>query len=220
MPRKRFLNLASEARARLLEVATKHFAKCGFECASLNEILAEAGLSKGSYYYYFEDKDDLFATALESALEAMLQRHPVPDLDSVRREEFWPTVERFVCELAATFEPSGELVQLASQLTEAQRRSPSFAPMLAKTQTLYRRLIEPGQALGCVRTDLPLEVLVRLLEVNDAVLDSIFAANPAKVTRTRLDKHVRLVFDTFKRLLAAEPPTENPTKRAVPRRRA
>jgi AcrR family transcriptional regulator len=205
MPRQRFYNLAVKDRRRLIDVATRHFARRGFERASLNEILGEAGISKGSYYYYFDDKDDLFATVLEDAIDVLVTQLPMPALDQLTREEFWPTVERLVGTWAAAFDVSSDLFQAALQLSEAQRRSPRFAPLFEKGATIYRALIEPGQRLGCIRTDLSVDVLVRLLQVNDAALDGIFLSTHAKVTGASIREHARLVFDTFKRLLVADP---------------
>jgi len=204
MPRQRFFNLAPEARERLLAIATAHFARRGFEAASLNEILAEAGISKGAYYYYFDDKDDLFATVLERSLDAMLARRPEALLDRVSRAQFWPAVERFVKAWAAALEPSSDVFQAALQLSEEQRRTARFAPILAKAQAMTRELIEAGRRLGCIRTDLPVELLVRLFEANDAVLDSIFIARNPTMTPAGLEAHVTLVVDTLKRLLRSE----------------
>jgi len=204
MPRARFYNLAPQARSRLLRIAAKHFAARGVEGASLNEILAEARISKGAYYYYFDDKDDLLATVLDNAADAMLARLRLPAFDTLTRDEFWPAVERVVASWAAWADVPSDLLQVAAQFTAARRTSERFAPILAKAQALYRKLIEPGQRLGCVRTDLPLDVLIRLLEANDAALDSTFLSVNATVTRANLERHTRLVFDTFKRLLTTE----------------
>ncbi|HXY18515.1 MAG TPA: TetR family transcriptional regulator [Gemmatimonadales bacterium] len=212
MPRARFYNLAPRARSRLLRIATRQFAARGLEGASLNEILAEAGVSKGAYYYYFDDKDDLLATVLEDAADAMLARLAMPDTARLSREDFWPTVQRLVFGWAASVDLAGDLFRVAVQLTPTQRRSPRFAPVLAKAQSLYRRLVEAGRRLGCVRTDLPVDVLVRLLEANDAVLDGIFLAVHPTVTPWSLQRHTRLVFDTMRRLLAVEGPA--PGRRA------
>ncbi len=205
MPRQRFYNLPPDERQRLLDIATRHFAREGFERASLNEILAEAGISKGSYYYYFDDKDDLFATVLDSAVDGMLARLPMPKLGELTRDEFWPTVERIVATWAASFDVASDVFQAALQLTEAQRRSSRYAPVLARAAELYRGLIVPGQRLGCVRTDLPTDVLVQLLQANDTALDGIFLATHREVTARTIAEHTRLVFDTFKRLLAPDP---------------
>jgi AcrR family transcriptional regulator len=207
MPRARFYNLPTQERSRLIRIATRHFARRGLDGASLNEILTEARISKGAYYYYFDDKDDLLATVLDDAVEGMLAKLSVPDLDRVTAEEFWPTVERWVGTWPAVLDTSSDIFRVAAQFTASRRASPRFAPILAKAQALYRRLIEPGQRLGCVRTDLPMEVLIRLLEANDAALDAVFLSMHADVTPETMDRHMRLVFDTFKRLLAAAPPS-------------
>lgn len=204
MPRARFFNLGRPQREQLLAIATRHFARSGLEGASLNEILAEAGLSKGVYYYYFDDKDDLFATVLENALDSMVEKIPFREIDDLDRASFWPTIENLFREGAATF-ASPDLVLAASQLTEARRASPRFAPLLKKVHRFYGTFVEKGQHLGCVRKDVPLEVLVRLLEVIDAVLDASFLSSGNKISETRIDAHMRLVFDLFRRLLEERP---------------
>src|SRR5439155_7896810 len=46
-------------RRRLVEAATRLFAEKGYEGASVSEIVAAAGVTKGSMYHYFQAKDDL-----------------------------------------------------------------------------------------------------------------------------------------------------------------
>ncbi len=57
-----------ETRARLLEAATRVLARSGFERATLDEIVREAGFSKGAFYVHFESKDDLFWAMLEERI--------------------------------------------------------------------------------------------------------------------------------------------------------
>ena len=91
MPRPRFYNLPEAEREALLAVAMKHFARDGFERASLNAILAETGLTKGGYYYYFEDKEKLFQAVLEQAYrhireaERALHLLDLKPADAIRR---------------------------------------------------------------------------------------------------------------------------------------
>src|SRR5664280_916724 len=47
-------------RRRLLDAAVEVFAECGFENASLDQVAAAAGLTKGAIYSNFARKDDLF----------------------------------------------------------------------------------------------------------------------------------------------------------------
>ena len=37
----------------------------GFDAASMNDITREAGVSKGTIYVYFENKEDLFSAMIE-----------------------------------------------------------------------------------------------------------------------------------------------------------
>ncbi|HTP51599.1 MAG TPA: TetR/AcrR family transcriptional regulator [Anaeromyxobacteraceae bacterium] len=220
MPRQRFLNMPEAARSRLLGIALEEFARQGFEQASLNRILAAAGISKGACYYYFDDKEDLFATAIEGALDAALSRLRLPDFEGLTPDDFWPAVERCVGEWAETFESSGDLVKVTLLVDEARRRSPRFAGIVAKGHAFWRVLLEAGQRLGCVRTDIPNDLLLRLVEANDAALDGIFLAVHPEVTRAALESHIRLVFDTFRRLLAVAPGPRRPGRRPPGGRRS
>ena len=65
----------SEAtRAQILDVALDLFRRHGFESTTMRGIAAEAGVSLGSAYYYFESKEDLVMAFYERAMEAMVPR--------------------------------------------------------------------------------------------------------------------------------------------------
>ncbi|MBI5951143.1 MAG: TetR/AcrR family transcriptional regulator [Chloroflexi bacterium] len=60
MPKQTFLNLPEEKRQAVIDAAIDEFADYGFEASSINRIVANSGISKGSFYQYFEDKMDVF----------------------------------------------------------------------------------------------------------------------------------------------------------------
>ena len=60
MPKQTFLNLSHEKRQTIVNAAADEFSEYGFEAASINRIVANSGISKGSFYQYFEDKTDVF----------------------------------------------------------------------------------------------------------------------------------------------------------------
>ena len=53
-------------RRRILEVAARHFLERGYAGVSLNEIIRDAGLTKGGFYFHFPSKADLALDALEA----------------------------------------------------------------------------------------------------------------------------------------------------------
>ncbi|MBU0481118.1 MAG: TetR/AcrR family transcriptional regulator [Proteobacteria bacterium] len=60
MPKETYLNLSREKRERVLGAAVSEFARAGYAQASVNRIVKDAGIAKGSFYQYFEDKEALF----------------------------------------------------------------------------------------------------------------------------------------------------------------
>jgi len=57
------------SRARLLEAAAEVFARHGFARATMDQVAREAGLSKGSVYWNFASKDELFGALLEEQID-------------------------------------------------------------------------------------------------------------------------------------------------------
>jgi AcrR family transcriptional regulator len=60
-------------RQQIIDGAKRCFLSMGFEAASMNDITAEAGVSKGTLYVYFADKEALFAALCESERKRHLQ---------------------------------------------------------------------------------------------------------------------------------------------------
>ena len=64
MPSSTFFRLPEEKRQRLLDAAWEEFSQVSFADASINQIIHAANISRGSFYQYFTDKEDLTAYML------------------------------------------------------------------------------------------------------------------------------------------------------------
>jgi AcrR family transcriptional regulator len=68
------MRTAIVSRKRILEAATTVFSRYGFKRASMEDIAAEAGLSRAALYLQFRNKEDIFRElARELQEEAMVQ---------------------------------------------------------------------------------------------------------------------------------------------------
>ncbi len=80
MPKQTFFNLPDEKRNTIVNTAIDEFAEYGFEAASINRIVANSGISKGSFYQYFEDKLDVFKHLIDllayEKTEFFKDKHP------------------------------------------------------------------------------------------------------------------------------------------------
>jgi len=65
----KFLNLDSDKQNRIINAAIKEFAEKGYSNASTNEIVKEAGISKGLLFHYFQNKKQLFFFLFDSCVE-------------------------------------------------------------------------------------------------------------------------------------------------------
>ncbi|WP_413305031.1 TetR/AcrR family transcriptional regulator [Bacillus sp. 1P10SD] len=65
----KFLNLDSEKQNRIINAAIQEFAQKGYSNASTNEIVKEAGISKGLLFHYFQNKKQLFLFLFDSCVE-------------------------------------------------------------------------------------------------------------------------------------------------------
>jgi len=67
-------------RRQLVEVATRLFAEQGYEDTSTEQVLREAGVSRGSLYHHFDGKDRLFEAVVEHVEEGVVEQLMAIDL--------------------------------------------------------------------------------------------------------------------------------------------
>ncbi|MBN2260567.1 MAG: TetR/AcrR family transcriptional regulator [Clostridiales bacterium] len=60
MPKDTFLNLPDGKKNKIITAAVDEFGRKPYEKASINQIVKKSGISKGSIYQYFDNKEDLY----------------------------------------------------------------------------------------------------------------------------------------------------------------
>jgi len=61
-----------EKRKKILDAATKVFARVGFSNTRIQDVAQEAGIAHGTVYLYFKSKDDLFISIFQESLGELI----------------------------------------------------------------------------------------------------------------------------------------------------
>jgi TetR/AcrR family transcriptional regulator len=70
----KFLSLDQDKQDRIINAASKEFAQNGYDKASTNEIVKEAGISKGLLFHYFQNKKQLYFFLYEHLIEILMEK--------------------------------------------------------------------------------------------------------------------------------------------------
>lgn len=73
IPLKTFLNLPLSKQEKITLAAVREFGEKGYRSASINAMVKELGIAKGSVYQYFEDKSSLFLYVFADSMEKVKQ---------------------------------------------------------------------------------------------------------------------------------------------------
>lgn len=94
MPKQTFFNLPESKRQTLIDAAKKEFSRAPIYEASISNIVKSAGIPRGSFYQYFEDKEDAFIFLLEEHA-AKRQKNFVSILKNYNGDIFEAMVEMY-----------------------------------------------------------------------------------------------------------------------------
>jgi AcrR family transcriptional regulator len=137
MPRVSEAHLAAR-REQILDAARRCFSRNGFHATSMQDVIAEAGLSVGAVYRYFKSKDELRIAVAEATVRGVVE-----ELSEVAEHE--PALppaeamERVVALLEPRVAGPDSVARVAIQAWAEALRDPSLAEFVAD---IYRGVRE------------------------------------------------------------------------------
>ncbi|MCD9020478.1 TetR/AcrR family transcriptional regulator [Cohnella silvisoli] len=87
-----------DKKKQILDAAIHCFARKGFNATSIQEIVDELGMAKGSIYFYFKSKDDLLISVIEYYGEMLFDR-----MEGLPEEGGLPPREKLTLQLERQF---------------------------------------------------------------------------------------------------------------------
>jgi AcrR family transcriptional regulator len=159
-----FERISEEKRNRILQAAISEFANCGYEKANTNIIAKKAGISVGSLFQYFKNKEELFlatikygATVLKVTLEDILQGE----------EDIIVKVEKVLRAIQKHSRENADLIKLYNEIgtqSNYELVQKTVEDIELITAKLYSSLIEKLQKEGEARLDCDPKMFAFLLD--------------------------------------------------------
>ena len=165
MPKQTFLNLPDEKRKNIINAAIEEFAEYGLENASTNRIVVNSGISKGSFYQYFEDKQDVFMYLLTVLEQEKIEYFKGKHTPSANMDTF--QYFRWMIKTGMEFNTSHPLLtQAISRVMfgEGMYYGNTFADVRERTAQGLRVMIEQAVARGEVDPSVDVELAVMIME--------------------------------------------------------
>jgi len=164
MVRPRFTKLPAPQQQAIVQAALDEFAARGFHDASLNRVIDAAGISKGSMYYYFDGKEDLYAYVAQLGLAGLFEQvGPLPDLGVGDADTFWSVLGNYYLGLTRALLASPQLAAMLRGWAAAAKSPASQKPQAELEQSSLpwiAQVLATGQRVGAVRDDVPATLLI------------------------------------------------------------
>ena len=187
--------MSEDQRAHIIKTAGELFFRLGIRSVSIDDICRELGMSKKTFYVYFESKDEL----IEQMLDANLAYISGKMNDLFLLQDFRQLVKVFIKRQEAEKNDVRRVPQLVYDLKKYYpRQFADFQLKCFETQKGFiMRYLELGVAQGLVRANLNIELTAVLFAKihSDAIRDfEIIEAhnhNMHQLAHTAMDVFVR-----------------------------
>ena len=198
------LDSPPDRREQILRAAMICFAKRGFHQASMHDISAEAGISVGLIYRYFENKD--------AVISAMANEHKREIHEVLERARLAPTlVEAF--EIIFTWDCSENSPHVVSafvvDLFAEAGRNPRVADLVRDVAKAAMEGVTDLIARSPEATNLPFDLQPReITEMIFAVNDGMLMRDvltPNRTSAERRERQIRFARNLWRLLFSAKP---------------
>ena len=154
-------------KQELLKIAYGMFISRGYENTSVDDIIEEAGIAKGTYYYYFESKEQM----LEEVIGMMIDQETEAARQLIRNDI--PVLQKIVA-IVASVRPNQEEHPIEGALMKPENilmHAKIKRRLLETVVPLLSEVVEEGIAQGVFSCDNVPERVRMLLVISNETFD-------------------------------------------------
>jgi AcrR family transcriptional regulator len=159
-----FENISEEKREKILDVAISEFASKGYNATNINIIAKKAEISIGSMYSYFDSKEALFLTIMESGFHILEKVIKEIDIDNSSTIDIFERLLLAARDYAISY-PEFNQIYLDSTTQGLSNLSKKLSnKMESISADFYRTIINKDKAKGIIRKDADEHLLAFILD--------------------------------------------------------
>lgn len=172
-----FQRISEEKRNRIMDTAIIEFAEYGYDSANTNTIAKKAGISIGSLYKYFINKEDLFLTTVKYCVTVL--KNTLENIMS-ENDDVLNKVEKILRAILNHSRNNRNMIKLYNELTTNSRSelvTHVVEDIEGMTAKLYSTMIEQLQKEDQVRDDCDPKMLAFLMDNLFMMLQFSYSCN-------------------------------------------
>lgn len=144
MAAKRRAQMVEETRAKLIQAARRAFARQGYSAASMDDLTAAAGLTRGALYHNFGDKKGLLQAVVDQIDGEMLERMRAAQEHAAN--QWQGLLQESVAYIEMALEPEIQRIMLLDgpAVLGDPSQWPNQTACLRRTESILQGLIDDG----------------------------------------------------------------------------
>jgi len=165
MPKDTFFNLSDEKKAKIIEASLSEFENNDYDQASINQIVLNSEISKGSFYQYFQDKKDLYKYLIQLMIDEKL-KYITPVMMNPFEHSFFDVIRDMNQSGLEFARDNPQYVKIGNRLlkdTKHQIYHEIMAEGQTQAYTVYELLLKKAIENGEVRSDIDVPFVAKLI---------------------------------------------------------
>lgn len=172
-----------ERRNEILETAERLFVTKGYTKTTVNDILKEIGIAKGTFYHYFKSKEEVMDEIIMRIIKA-----DVAKAKAIVSNPNIPVLDKLFRVLMEQSPKSGDvkdkMIEQFHQPNNAEMHQKSIVQSIIHLSPVLAEILEQGIAEGIFSTPYPQETIELLLSSAQVIFDEgLFQWEPEEMMR-------------------------------------
>lgn len=182
LPKDTFYNLSEEKRNKIIDSIISEFENNSYENASINRIVSNAGISKGSLYQYFNDKKDLYRYVINLIVEEKM-KYITPVMKNPDKHDFF-TLIRDMYKSGLEFAKDNPRYLNIGNVLLSDVNSPLYQEIIkgniGKSNEIFEYLIQQGIDRGEIRENINIKLIAHLISDMNVSIVEYYRKNVSK----------------------------------------